>query len=257
MYIDTHAHLTDGAFDHDRQELIKGLAAGGIGKIIEISCDPKGFEASAELAEKNPGIYLAFGIHPEFAETYTEGDMAALGEYLRHPKCVALGETGLDYYWKPYNREKQLELFRRQLDMAIERDMPVSMHIREAYGDCMEVLESYGGRIKGVMHCFSGSVEMARELLALGWYLGFDGPVTYKNARKTVEVAEMVPLDRILIETDSPYMSPVPMRGKRNDSRNVLYIAEKLAQLKGMTTEEMAELTGVNGKRLFNIAKIL
>ena len=132
MYIDTHAHLTDGAFDHDRQELIKGLAAGGIGKIIEISCDPKGFEASAELAEKNPGIYLAFGIHPEFAESCTESDIAALGEYLKHPKCVALGESGLDYYWKPYNREKQLELFRRQLDMAIERDMPVSMHIREA-----------------------------------------------------------------------------------------------------------------------------
>ena len=147
MYIDTHAHLTDGAFDHDRQELIKGLAAGGIGKIIEISCDPKDFPVSAALAEKNPGIYLAFGIHPEFAETYTEGDMAALGEFLKHPKCVALGEIGLDYYWKPYNREKQLELFRRQLDMAIERDMPVSMHIREAYGDCMEVLESYGGRI--------------------------------------------------------------------------------------------------------------
>ena len=161
MYIDTHAHLTDGAFDHDRQELIKGLAAGGIGKIIEISCDPKGFEASAELAEKNPGIYLAFGIHPEFAETYTESDIAALEKYLRHPKCVALGEIGLDYYWKPYNREKQLELFRRQLDMAIERDMPVSMHIREAYGDCMEVLESYRGRIKGVMHCFSGTIRSA------------------------------------------------------------------------------------------------
>ena len=184
MYIDTHAHLTDGAFDHDRQELIKGLAAGGIGKIIEISCDPKDFPVSAALAEQNPGIYLAFGIHPEFAETYTEGDMAALGEYLRHPKCVALGEIGLDYYWKPYNREKQLELFRRQLDMAIERDMPVSMHIREAYGDCMEVLESYGGRIKGVMHCFSGSAEIAERCAGLGLYIAFGGALTFRSNKK-------------------------------------------------------------------------
>ena len=184
MYIDTHAHLTDGAFDHDRQELIKGLAAGGIGKIIEISCDPKGFEASAELAEKNPGIYLAFGIHPEFAESCTESDIAALEKYLRHPKCVALGEIGLDYYWKPYNREKQLELFRRQLDMAIERDMPVSMHIREAYGDCMEVLESYGGRIKGVMHCFSGSAEIAERCAGLGLYIAFGGALTFRSNKK-------------------------------------------------------------------------
>ena len=184
MYIDTHAHLTDGAFDHDRQELIKGLAAGGIGKIIEISCDPKDFPASAALAEQNPGIYLAFGIHPEFAETYTEGDMAALEKYLRHPKCVALGEIGLDYYWKPYNREKQLELFRRQLDMAIERDMPVSMHIREAYGDCMEVLESYGGRIKGVMHCFSGSAEIAERCAGLGLYIAFGGALTFRSNKK-------------------------------------------------------------------------
>ena len=184
MYIDTHAHLTDGAFDHDRQELIEGLAAGGIGKIIEISCDPKDFPVSAALAEKNPGIYLAFGIHPEFAETYTESDIAALEKYLRHPKCVALGETGLDYYWKPYNREKQLELFRRQLDMAIERDMPVSMHIREAYGDCMEVLEGYGGRIKGVMHCFSGSSETARELINIGMYISFTGVISFKNSKK-------------------------------------------------------------------------
>ena len=193
MYIDTHAHLTDGAFDHDRQELIKGLAAGGIGKIIEISCDPKDFPVSAALAEQNPGIYLAFGIHPEFAETYTEGDIAALEKYLRHPKCVALGEIGLDYYWKPYNREKQLELFRRQLDMAIERDMPVSMHIREAYGDCMEVLESYGGRIKGVMHCFSGSAEIAERCAGLGLYIAFGGALTFRS-KKARRPAPPLPL---------------------------------------------------------------
>ena len=170
---------------------------------------------------------------------------------------VAIGEIGLDYYW-PENppRDFQQQVFRAQLELALELDLPVIVHDREAHGDSLAIVKEYPA-LRGVFHCYSGSVEMARELLALGWYLGFDGPVTYKNARKTVEVAEMVPLDRILIETDSPYMSPVPMRGKRNDSRNVLYIAEKLAQLKGMTTEEMAELTGVNGKRLFNIAKIL
>ena len=253
MYIDTHAHLTDGAFDHDRQELIKGLAAGGIGKIIEISCDPKDFPVSAALAEKNPGIYLAFGIHPEFAETYTESDIAALEKYLRHPKCVALGEIGLDYYWKPYNREKQLELFRRQLDMAIERDMPVSMHIREAYGDCMEVLESYGGRIKGVMHCFSGSAEMAKEVLKLGMYIGLGGAVTFKNARKPLEVAEIIPEDRLLLETDCPYMAPVPFRGRRNSSDLIAYSAEKLAEVRHTDTQKLIDTANENARRLFKI----
>lgn len=194
MYIDTHAHLTDGAFDHDRQELIKGLAAGGIGKIIEISCDPKGFEASAELAEKNPGIYLAFGIHPEFAESCTESDIAALGEYLKHPKCVALGETGLDYYWKPYNREKQLELFRRQLDDGHRAGHAGFHAIREAYGDCMEVLESYGGRIKGVMHCFSGSAEIAERCAGLGLYIAFGGALTFRSNKKGPAAAPPLPL---------------------------------------------------------------
>lgn len=253
MYIDTHAHLTDGAFDHDRQELIKGLAAGGIGKIIEISCDPKGFEASAELAEKNPGIYLAFGIHPEFAETYTEGDMAALGEYLRHPKCVALGETGLDYYWKPYNREKQLELFRRQLDMAIERDMPVSMHIREAYGDCMEALESYNGRVRGVMHCFSGSAETAERCAALGLYIAFGGALTFKNNKKGPAACAATPIDRLLTETDCPYMSPEPHRGERNDPGYIPLICGKMAEIKGVSADEMARRVEENGARLFGI----
>ena len=181
--------------------------------------------------------------------------MDALRQLAREPKVVAIGEIGLDYYW-PENppRDFQQQVFRAQLELALELDLPVIVHDREAHGDSLAIVKEYPA-LRGVFHCYSGSVEMARELLALGWYLGFDGPVTYKNARKTVEVAEMVPLDRILIETDSPYMSPVPMRGKRNDSRNVLYIAEKLAQLKGMTTEEMAALTESNGKRLFNISK--
>lgn len=253
MYIDTHAHLTDGAFDHDRQELIKGLAAGGIGKIIEISCDPKGFEASAELAEKNPGIYLAFGIHPEFAESCTESDMAALEKYLRHPKCVALGETGLDYYWKPYNREKQLELFRRQLDMAIERDMPVSMHIREAYGDCMEALESYNGRVRGVMHCFSGSAETAERCAALGLYIAFGGALTFKNNKKGPAACAATPIDRLLTETDCPYMAPEPHRGERNDPGSIPAICRKMAEIKGVSEGEMERAAEENAERLFGI----
>ena len=238
MYIDTHAHLTDGAFDHDRQELIKGLAAGGIGKIIEISCDPKDFPVSAALAEKNPGIYLAFGIHPEFAETYTEGDMAALGEYLKHPKCVALGEIGLDYYWKPYNREKQLELFRRQLDMAIERDMPVSMHIREAYGDCMEVLESYGGRIKGVMHCFSGSAEIAERCAGAG---------LIQQVNRLIWQEAVV--DIALGQGDCR----LDRRGERNDPGSIPAICRKMAEIKGVSADEMARRVEENGARLFGI----
>ena len=240
MYIDTHAHLTDGAFDHDRQQLIKGLAAGGIGKIIEISCDPKDFPVSAALAEQNPGIYLAFGIHPEFAEAYTESDIAALEKYLRHPKCVALGEIGLDYYWKPYNREKQLELFRRQLDMAIERDMPVSMHIREAYGDCMEVLESYGGRIKGVMHCFSGSAEIAERCAGMGLYIAFGGALTFRSNKKGTE-------------TDCPYMAPEPHRGERNDPGYIPLICGKMAEIKGVSEGEMERAAEENAERLFGV----
>lgn len=253
MYIDTHAHLTDSAFDGDRQELIGRLAEGGVGKIIEISCDPKDFAASAELAEKNPGIYLAFGIHPEFAENYTEGDLAALENYLKHPRCVALGEIGLDYHWKPYHREKQLELFRRQLDMAIERDMPVSLHIREAYGDCMEVLEGYNGRLRGVMHCFSGSAEIAERCVGLGLYIAFGGALTFKNNKKSPAACAATPIDRLLTETDCPYMAPEPHRGERNDPGSIPRICRKMAEIKGISEGEMEKAARENAERLFGV----
>lgn len=253
MYIDTHAHLTDAAFDGDRRELIARLAEGGVGKIIEISCDPKDFAASSELAEKNPGIYLAFGIHPEFAESYTESDIAALEKYLKHEKCVALGEIGLDYHWKPYDREKQLELFRRQLDMAVERDMPVSMHIREAYGDCMEVLEGYNGRLRGVMHCFSGSAETAERCVGLGLYIAFGGALTFKSNKKGPAACAATPLDRLLTETDCPYMAPEPRRGERNDPGSVPVICRKMAEIKGISPEEMERAAEENAERLFGL----
>ena len=250
---DTHAHYDDEAFDADRDEVLSTFD----GLVIDPGCTLASSQAAIDLAARHPNVYAAVGIHPENCGDFLPEHINVLRRLARQPKVVAIGEIGLDYYWAENPpREFQQQVFRAQLELALELDLPVIVHDREAHGDSLTIVRDYPA-LRGVFHCYSGSVEMARELLALGWDLGFDGPVTYKNARKTVEVAEMVPLDRILIETDSPYMSPVPMRGKRNDSRNVLYIAEKLAQLKGMTTEEMAELAGVNGKRLFNIAKIL
>ena len=235
---DTHAHYDDEAFDADRDAVLSAFD----GLVIDPGCTLASSQAAVDLAALHPHVYAAVGIHPENCGDFVPEHMDALRQLAQQPKVVAIGEIGLDYYWAENPpRELQQQVFRAQLSLALELELPV-------------IVKEYPA-LRGVFHCYSGSVEMARELLTLGWYLGFDGPVTYKNARKTVEVAEMVPLDRILIETDSPYMSPVPMRGKRNDSRNVCYIAEKLAQIKGMTTEEMARLTMENGKRLFNLSK--
>ena len=169
-----------------------------------------------------------------------------------HPKCVAIGEIGLDYYWDASHKQEQKDLFRRQIDLALELDKPIIVHDREAHGDCMEIVRDYPG-LRGVFHCYSGSAEMAAELLKLGWYLGFDGPITYKNARKALEVLALCPLERILIETDSPYLSPVPLRGKRNDSGNLPYVLEILASWKGIAPAELERITLENGRRLFGI----
>ena len=253
LIFDTHAHYDDEAFDADREELLASMPENGVGLIVDPGCDLESSRRAVEIAEKYPHVYAAVGWHPENCAPYTSESLDTLRAWAKSPKVVAIGEIGLDYYW-PENppHDFQQQVFRAQLELALELDLPVIVHDREAHGDSLAIVKEYPA-LRGVFHCYSGSVEMARELLALGWYLGFDGPVTYKNARKTVEVAEMVPLDRILIETDSPYMSPVPLRGKRNDSRNVFYIAEKLAQIKGMTTEELARLTMENGKSLFGI----
>ena len=169
-----------------------------------------------------------------------------------HPKCVAIGEIGLDYYWDDSRKDEQKRLLACQLELALELDKPVIIHDRDAHADCFDIVSRYSA-LRGVFHCYSGSAEMAHELLKRGWYLGFDGPVTYKNARRAIEVLEVCPVERILIETDSPYLSPVPMRGKRNDSRNLRYIAAKIAEVKGMTPEAVAAATLENGKALFGI----
>lgn len=252
MYFDTHAHYDSGAFNADREEVLAALPEAGVALVVNPGCELRSSETAIALAERFPHVWAAVGIHPEDMADMSDGDLNKIEQLSKHRKCVAIGEIGLDYYWDATHKEEQKALFTEQLALALRRDLPVIVHDREAHGDCLDIVRQYPG-LRGVFHCYSGSVEMAQELLKRGWYLGFDGPITYKNARKALEVLEICPLDRILIETDSPYLSPIPMRGKRNDSRNLVYVTEKIAEIKGITPEEAAAITMENGKKLFNI----
>ena len=250
MYFDTHAHYDDKAFDHDRQGLLARLNSEGVDYILDPGCDLESSRAAIALAERFDFVYAAVGFHPEELARYSEEGLRQIANLAAHPKCVAIGEIGLDYYWDASQKQEQKDLFRRQIDLALGLGKPVIVHDREAHGDCLEIIRDYPG-LCGVFHCYSGSCEMAEELLKRGWYLGFDGPITYKNARKALEVLECCPLERILIETDSPYLSPVPLRGKRNDSGNLPYIVDKIAEIKGLSHEAVAAATMANGRRLF------
>ena len=252
MIFDTHAHYDDKAFDEDRDVLLPSLPERGISLVVNPGCDPESSRRALALAEQYPFVYAAVGIHPEELDHATPGALEELSSLACHPKCVAIGEIGLDYYWVSDNKEQQKELFRRQLRLAQEQNKPVIVHDREAHGDSLALIREFPG-LRGVFHCFSGSVEMAEELLRWGWYLGFDGPVTYKNARRALEVLAMCPPERMLIETDSPYLSPVPLRGRRNDSTSLPYVLQKISEIKGIPPEELARLTLENGKRLFSI----
>ena len=253
MLFDTHAHYDDEAFDADRDALLTALPQRGVGLVLNPGCDVESSRKAAAYAAAYPHVYAAVGIHPENCGGYTAGDLAALRQLAQQPKVVAIGEIGLDYYWEENPpRDLQQQVLRDQLALAGELALPVIIHDREAHADTLSIIREFPG-VTGVFHCFSGSPEMAQELLKLGWYLGFDGPVTYKNARRAPEVAAVTPLERMLIETDSPYMTPVPYRGRRNDSGYVHLVAEKLAAWKGVTPEEIARITTENGKRLFRI----
>ncbi len=253
MLFDTHAHYDDEAFDADRDAVLTALPGQGVGLVLNPGCDVESSRKAVQYAAAYPHVYAAVGIHPENCGGYTAGDLAVLEKLAQQPGVAAIGEIGLDYYWAENPpRELQQQVLRDQLALARELALPVIIHDREAHADTLAIIREFPG-ITGVFHCFSGSPEMAQELLKLGWYLGFDGPVTYKNARRAPEVAAVTPLDRMLIETDSPYMTPVPYRGKRNDSGYVHLVAEKLAEWKGVTPEEMARITTENGKRLFRI----
>lgn len=252
MYFDTHAHYDDKAFDEDRDSLLAALPESGVTLVIDPGCDVKSSRAAIELAGRYEHMYAAVGIHPEELGDFTEENFGEIARLAGYRKCAAIGEIGLDYYWDDTHKAEQKELFKRQIELALEINKPVIVHDREAHGDSLEIISSYP-ELRGVFHCFSGSAEMAKELLQRGWYLGFDGPVTYKNARKALEVLELCQMDRLLLETDSPYLSPVPMRGKRNDSRNLQYIAEKIAEVKGCAVEDVARAAYENGRRLFGI----
>ena len=251
---DTHAHYDADRFDSDRDTVLSALPGDGVGLVVDPGCDLPSSRAAVALAEKYSHVYAAVGVHPEDCAGFQDGDLEELRRLLRHPKVVAIGEIGLDYYWEENPpRDFQQTVFRKQLALASELDLPVIVHDREAHGDSLAIIQEFP-TVTGVFHCFSGSPEMAAELLKRGWYLGFDGPITYKNAKRAPEVAAITPLDRMVVETDAPYMAPVPMRGKRNDSRYLPYVIEKLAAWKGVTVEEMTRITWENGRRLFRLA---
>ncbi len=253
MYFDTHAHYDAEQFDGDRDRVLSALPAAGVELAVDPGCDLTSSRAALALAERYDFLYAAVGYHPENCAPYREEDLDQIRDMARHPKCVAIGEIGLDYYWAENPpRALQQRVFRDQLALAAELALPVIVHDREAHGDSLEIVREFP-EVRGVFHCFSGSAEMAKELVGLGWMISFTGVLTYKNARKALEAAAAVPLDRLMIETDSPYMAPVPCRGQRNDSRNLPYICEKLAELKGVSPGECARITLENGKRFFHI----
>ena len=251
---DTHAHLLDEKFDEDREALIASLSDSGVRLVMEACTDLEYLEKLLPFVEAHPAIYGAAGLHPEELGPYALSDLDQVAATLAHPKIRAVGEIGLDYYW-PENppREVQKSFFDAQLSLAADRGLPVIVHDREAHGDTVDVLRAHRGRVVGVMHCFSGSWETARECLDMGFCLGFGGALTFKNAKKNVEVAAKAPLDRLVIETDCPYMAPVPFRGKRNDPTKTLYVLQKLAELRAMAPEDLAPVLFENGKRLFGI----
>ena len=252
--MNTYAHLLDEHFDEDREELIASLSDSGVRLVMEACTDLDYLEKLLPFVEAHPMIYGAAGLHPEELGPYALSDLDQVAAALAHPKIRAVGEIGLDYYW-PENppREVQKAFFDAQLSLTAEHGLPVIVHDREAHGDTVDVLRAHRGRVVGVMHCFSGSWETARECLDMGFCLGFGGALTFKNARKNVEVAAKAPLDRLVIETDCPYMAPVPFRGKRNDPTKTLYVLQKLAELRAMAPEDLAPVLFENGKRLFGI----
>lgn len=252
---DTHAHLTDERFDNDRDELIAALPEKGVTLVANVACGLNDAYKTAELTEKYPFIYGAAGIHPHDAEEATLAELDGIAKILGREKFVALGEIGLDYHYDLSPREVQRKWFAEQLDLAKQLDLPVSLHIREAFGDGLEILRAHKNGLRGVMHCYSGSFESAVECIDLGLHIAFGGSVTFKNARKLAEVAAQLPLERLLIETDSPYLTPEPFRGRRNDPSYVRCAAEKLAELRGCAVEEIAEATYRNGLDVFGIKK--
>ena len=253
VYFDTHAHYDDVKFDTDREELLAALPAKRIGMAVDCASDAAGAHRVLELAERYPYLYAAVGIHPEEAEGWKEADLAEIEALAGHEKVVAIGEIGLDYHYEDgADRETQRSLLRAQLTLAKELDLPVVIHDREAHEDSLAIVKEFEG-VRGVFHCYSGSAEMAKELVKLGWMFSFGGSCTFRNARKTPEVIAALPADRIMLETDCPYLAPVPFRGKRCDSSMLPYICAAIAAFRGAEPTEIEEQTWKNALEFFRI----
>jgi len=251
---DTHAHYDSGAFNSDRLETLAAMPEQGVELILNPGCDLESSRTAVALAEEFPHVYAAVGVHPSDCGEWGEGTLLELRQLASRPKVRAIGEIGLDYYWKDNPpRALQQNVFHRQLELAQSLRLPVIVHDREAHQDCLSIVREHP-QVTGVYHCYSGSLEDAKVLVKLGWMLSFTGVITYKNARKALEVIDWLPMDRIMIETDSPYLTPEPFRGKRNDSGYVHLVAETIAQVKGVPPEEVAAVTLENGRRFFGIS---
>lgn len=254
MFFDTHAHFDSHKFDSDRMELLASMPEQNVSLIVNPGCEEESSKTAIALAERFPFVYAAVGWHPSdlIDSGWNEASIENLRQLAKHPKVVAIGEIGLDYYWDEPDREIQKKWFRRQIELAAEVNLPIIIHSREAAKDTLDILHELDrGSYRGVMHCFSYSPEIAKEVVKMGFYIGVGGVCTYKNAKKLVEVVEEIPLEHILLETDCPYLTPVPYRGKRNSSLYLPYIVEKIAEIKGVTVEEVERVTYENGMRLF------
>ncbi len=251
LIFDTHAHYDDSAFDEDRDILLQHILETSVCKIVNQGTDLVSSRFSLELAEKYDGVYAAVGLHPEYLTENSIGDIEHIRQLAAHPKAVAIGEIGLDYYYD-VPRDLQKKVFAQQLLLAEELSMPVNIHDREAHGDMLEMLQKY--KPKGILHCFSGSVEMAKAVVKLGMSIGIGGVVTFKNARKTVDVVREIPLEKIVLETDCPYLTPVPFRGKRNDSSYISFAAQRIAEIKNVTAEEVMKITKTNAEMIYNVS---
>ena len=255
MIFETHAHYNDEAFREDREEIFAQFPEKRIGRVVNIASDLESIDECLELAQKYPFMYCALGIHPSDSAPLTDELLEEISEKLKNPRVVAVGEIGLDYYWDTPDRSIQKHWFEEQLEMARRADLPVVIHSREAAQDTMQIMQAHRAReIGGVVHCYSYSLELAREYVKMGFYIGIGGVVTFKNARKLKEVAEGIPIENIVLETDCPYLAPVPYRGKRNSSLYLPFVVEEIARIKGMDAEEVIARTEENAERLYRLA---
>lgn len=253
--VDTHTHLNDKKFAGQEAAVIERARENGVTRLINMGDTLASSEKVVMLAAAYEGVYAGVGIHPEEAFPMTSREDDILAAWTEQPRVVAIGEIGLDYYWEKDAGKRQLQqqVFIRQLDLARQLHLPVCVHDREAHGDTLAILKKEGRGIRGVMHCFSGSWEMAQELLKMGWYIGVDGPLTFKNAARLPEIVQKFPLEHLLVETDAPYMAPVPMRGRQNEPAYVRYVAEKVAEIKGISVDMVAKQTSRNAEELYGL----